>query len=122
MLTNSDMTLYAFDKSTGYTRMYFQEVFWQYSKRKNVLKMGSQSADSLFIGIPYDASQSLNLTCTKCLAVKGKELFEFDNTDEKSRSESLKKLREKTDLHEVTTFEPKLYGSEEMWHYELSCK
>lgn len=122
MLTNTDITLYTFDKDLGYTRHYIESAFWQYSKRINVLKSGMQNADSLFVAIPYNDAEPLPLTCNKDIVVKGDQSFTFDNTNESSRSTSLKNLKALVDVHEISSFEPKLYGSQSMWHYELSCK
>lgn len=122
MLINSDITLYTYDKDTGYTRHYIEEAFWQNTKRTNVLKSGIQNADAVFIAIHYNENEPLDLTGSHHIAVKGDQSFTFDNTSESTWTKSLKELKALADIHEVNSFEPKLYGSKRMWHYELSCK
>lgn len=115
------MTLYMFN-GIGYDRQYIEHVFWQESERTNMLKTGLQNADGVFIVIPKKEAPELNMTPQKDIAVKGKCLIEFDNTSEQTVSQSMKELKKAADIHTVTTAESKLYGSECMQHYELSCK
>ena len=121
MYTNADMTLYHHD-GAGYSREVIRDVFWQPSKISNFGKTGRTDADSVFVSIPATSKENLLITAGKDLVVKGVCDLEFDNTDERKQSESLRALKKTHDVFTVTAFDPKLYGSKDMQHYELSCK
>lgn len=121
MMTNADMTLYHWNGS-GYERREIQEVWWEYSRISNMSRQGRTDADSVTILIPEASAGDLSVTAGKDLVVKGICEFEFDNTSQKAQSESLKALKEEHEVFMVNAFDPMLYGSEEIRHYELSCK
>lgn len=121
MYTNADMTLYHWN-GTGYDRKEIKKVFWSDSHISNIGKTGQTDADKVFISIPESSAVLLNVTTGKDLVVKGICQLEFDNTDQKMQSESLKLLKAECEVFNVNAFDPKLYGSEAMRHYELSCK
>lgn len=126
MFTNTDVTIYFYRKSAGkesYQQTVVEDVFWDDVKQSNVLKTGQRDSDSVLLVIPFDSIQNpLSFTTGKDIAVKGKCEQAIDCTDQKSISESLVKLKAEHHFVTITSVDEKLYGSEEMWHYELSCK
>ena len=121
MYTNTDMTLYHWN-GTGYDKQEIRNVFWSHSHISNIGKTGKTDSDSVFISIPEYSAVLLEVTTGKDLVVKGICPLEFDNTDQKAQSESLKLLKAEYEVFTVNAFDPKLYGSKFMRHYELSCK
>ena len=121
MYTNADMTLYHWN-GTGYDRREIREVFWSHSHISNIGKTGRMDSDSVFISIPESSALSLEVTTGKDLTVKGICPLEFDNTNQETQSQSLKTLKSGYEIFTVNAFDPKLYGSSAMRHYELSCK
>jgi len=123
MITNTDITLYSWNETTGYTMKLIKDVFWQESKQSNIEKTGLVSADSVKIFIPSSSYPDvLTFTTNKDLVVKGSIAFEFDNTSKITRSESLMALKLLHKVFEVTVADSKLYGSPDLQHYQLSCK
>lgn len=126
MYTNSDVTFYLYSKcgnKESYSRLYVKAVFWDDVKQSNVLKTGQRDMDSVLIVIPYESlDEPVRFTAGKTLAVKGLCSQMIYCTDQKTLAESLQKLKEKSHFVTVMTVDEKLYGSEEMWHYELSCR
>jgi hypothetical protein len=99
------------------------KVFWQEVKQSNIEKTGLTSADSVKIFIPASsAPDGQNFTTSKDLAVKGIIAFEFDNTSPQTISASLTALKATNDVYTVTVADGKLYGSQHMQHYQISCK
>lgn len=121
MYTNADMTLYHWD-GEKFIREVIKDVFWQSSQISNINKTGRTDSDSVFISIPATSKDNLLITTGKDLVVKGVCELEFDNTSEKTQSECLKTLKKSHETFVVKVFDPKLYGSPRMQHYELSCK
>ena len=121
MYTNADITLYHWN-GTGYVRKEIKKVFWSDSKISNINKTGRMDVDTVYISIPKSSAQELEITTGKDLIVKGICKLEFDNTSQQTQSESTKVLKEKCEVFTVNSFDPKLYGSQTMHHYELSCK
>lgn len=121
MLTNADLTLYR-KNGIGYDRQVIKGVFWEGSRISNSGKDGLITGDSESIYVPYMHAPDLQISTGKDLIVKGVQAFEFNNTSEMTVSASMKQLRELGQVFTVSAYDPKLYGSEELWHYELSCK
>ena len=121
MFTNSDMTLYHWN-GTGYDRREIKDVFWQDSRISNISKNGQTNADTVFICIPEPSAKGLEVITGKDLVVKNICTLEFDNTSQQMQSACLKQLNAEQEVFTVKVFEPKLYGSEVVRHYELSCK
>lgn len=121
MLTNADMTLYRWNGS-GYDRKVIEGVFWEGSKISNTEKTGMVNADSVSIYVPYENVPDLQITTGKDLVIQCVQTFELDNTSEATISASVKQLKKEYEVYTVCACDPKLYGSEELWHYELSCK
>ncbi|HWT27621.1 MAG TPA: DUF6751 family protein [Mobilitalea sp.] len=129
MYTNTDMTLYSCGKDGKYTRSVIKGenskkgVFWQEVKQSNIEKIGLTSADSVKIFIPASsAPNGLKITTSKDIVVKGEIAFEFDNTSTQTIASSLTSLKSSNDVYTVTVFDGKLYGSNNIQHYQLSCK
>ncbi|MDD3253823.1 MAG: hypothetical protein PHV18_14845 [Lachnospiraceae bacterium] len=124
MYTNSDVTLYLYDKQDGkesYRRLFVEAVFWDDVKQANVLKTGQKDSDSVLLVIPEESLfEDIAFTPGKDLAVRGQCNMTIDCTDQKSMSDSLGKLRGHNHFVTVMTVDEKLYGGEP--HYELSCK
>lgn len=123
MYTNADMTLYSCGKDGKYTRKVINKVLWQEVKQSNVEKTGLTSSDAIKIFIPdSSAPDGLDFTTSKDLVIKGEVLTEFDNTSQTTISASLTALRAAHDVYTITVADGKLYGSQNMQHYQLSCK
>lgn len=126
MYTNADVTLYLYRKESGkelYRRLFVEGVFWDEVKQANVLKTGQRDSDSVLLVIPLESLfEPIQFTGGKDLAVKGQCNHVIDCTDQKTMSESLQKLNQRHGCVTIMTVDEKLYGSESMQHYELSCK
>lgn len=121
MKPNANITLYHFADGK-YTRQVIKGVYWFAVKQSNVIKSGLSSADSVSIHILVTSVDNLEITTSKDLVVNGVVDIEINNTDQRTQSESLKELNVTYDVFTVTAFDPKLYGSRRLQHYELSCK
>lgn len=121
MKPNADITLYHYTNNK-YTRQVIKGVYWFAVKQSNVIKSGLVSADSISIHVPISSADKLEITTSKDLVVNGIVDMEIDNTSQQTQSSSLKALQDTHDTFTVTAFDPKLYGSRRLQHYELSCK
>ena len=126
MYTNADCTLYLYSKegkAEKYTRFPVEEVYWEYVEQATFLKTGQRNACSVLLVIPLESlSEPVNFTRGKDLAVKGIVTDEIDCSSQETMSKSLAALKAAHELLTVTTVDERLYGSESMQHYELSCK
>lgn len=118
---NADITLYHYSDGK-YTRQVIKGVYWFSVKQSNVIKSGLVNADSVLIHIPVTSAENLEITTSKDLVVNGIIDMEIDNTNHQTQSTSFKALNSVYDVYTVTAFDPKLYGSRRLQHYELSCK
>lgn len=119
MMTNADCTLYLYDKDTGgYSRHFVEGVYWNENKAGNVLKSGLTSADSVAVYLYSDFVVPENPT--KDMVVKGRCFFEFDNTNEKTISESMKEFKKETNFYTIMSCDNKMFGG--LPHIELSAK
>ncbi len=119
MLKNADCTLYRFNKFTdGYERVFIPSVYWHENKGGNTLKSGLQSVHSTTIFI-YD-SCNLPETPTKDMIVKGNCSFVFDNTNQKSISESFSKFKKEYAFVTVMSVDNCSFGG--LPHYEITAK
>lgn len=119
MYTNASGTLYSYQNGT-YTRTCYPDIFWDECKQSNIIKSGNVNSDSVSVYLPNVSG--LSFTPSKDLIVKGLCEFEIDSTTQQKLSESLKYLKDNYGFLTVTVADFKDYGSEDMWHYELSCK
>lgn len=126
MYTNADVTFYIYEKNgkkESYRRIYVEDVFWDDVKQSNVLKTGQRDSDSVLLVIPLESLfEPIKFTAGKDLAVKGQCNRMIDCTDQKTLSESLQKLKQCHGCVTVMTVDEKLFGSDAVQHYELSCK
>ena len=126
MYTNADVTLYLYSKSgktEKYIRLPVEDVYWEDVKRVNTLMSGQSNADSVLIVIPLESLDGpINFTAGKDLAVKGLIDFEVNNTSPAALSASLSELKNTYRFVTVTTVDDKLFGSDTVQHYELSCR
>ena len=120
MYTNTSITLFLY-KNGAYTKYDIDKAFWDERKASNVVKSGLVNADSVKIFIPYTKDE-LEFAPSRDIVIRGKIQEGIDTTSEKTVAESKKKLQEKYGFVTVASCDKKLYGSKEMWHYELSCK
>lgn len=117
MLTNADCTLYRFENS-GFVRYVIKDIYWRENKAGNVLKSGLANADKATVYFYSD--EVLPKTAAKDMLVKGICDFEFDNSTEKSISESFRKFRENFDFVTVMSVDNMMFGG--LPHIEISCK
>ena len=126
MYTNSDATLYLYSKEgrdVRYTRVPIEGVYWEDVQQSTFLKTGQKDAASVLLVIPYESlNHPLHITGGKDLAVKGNITDEIDSSTPEALSKSLAALKAAHDYVTVTTADERLYSSESVWHYELSCK
>lgn len=126
MYTNADITLYLYSKSgkaERYTRMPIKDVYWEDVKRANTLMTGQSNADSVLIVIPMESlSGPISFAPGKDIAVKGLINFEVNSTSPAALSASLAELKNTYRFVTITTVDDKLFGSEAVRHYELSCR
>lgn len=126
MFTNADCTLYLYSK-TGNTERYIrtpiEEVYWEDVEQSTFLKTGQRDACSVFLVIPMESlDEPIEFTKGKDLIVKDIVEDEIDCRSQKTLSESLEALKKAHQYLTVTSIAEFLYGSEEVQHYELSCK
>ena len=126
MYTNADCTLYLYSKegkAEKYTRFPVEEVYWEDVEQATFMKTGQRNACSVLLVIPLESlSEPVNFTRGKDLVVKGIVTDEIDCSSQETMSKSLAALKAAHELLTVTTVDERLYGSESMQHYELSCK
>lgn len=126
MYTNADVTLYLYrkeGKAEQYTRLPVEDVYWEDARQSTFLKTGQRDATSVLMVIPFESlNEPIRFTQGKDLAVKGIVPDMIDCSSQEAMSKSLAELKKKRGFVTVTTVDERLYGSEQMWHYELSCK
>lgn len=126
MYTNADVTLYLYSKegkNESYTRVWVEEVFWDEVEGATILKTGQKNNASVLLVIPLESlTEPIAFTQGKDLVVYGLVDNQIDSTDQKTLSDSLAGLKAKYQYRTIMTADAKLYGSESMRHYELTCK
>ena len=112
MLTNTDCTLYHFNKLTqGYDRYYLSAVMWQESRTQKIGKQGVIVSDDVNIYVPRENALFPKCELAKDMLVKGNIDFAFDNTSPKTVSDSLKVFNSLyPDKVTVHTYEDKNYS------------
>lgn len=109
MLTNTDCTLYR-ASGIGYERVYIPAVFWMESRGTALMKGANVEDVGITIYIPELYADLAPKTPMKDMFVKGKCKVEFDNTSEKTVSESMRDLRYYSPAV-VKAVDNKLYGT-----------
>lgn len=126
MYTNADVTLYLYSKegkTEQYIRLSVEDVYWEDVRQSTFLKTGQRDAASVLLVIPLESlNEPIRFTQGKDLAVKGIVPDMIDCSSQEAMSKSFAELKKKRGFVTVTTVDERLYGSEQMWHYELSCK
>ena len=125
MLTNTDCTLYHFNKLTqGYDRYYLSAVMWQESRTEKIRKQGVLISDDVNIYVQREIAVFPKCTESMDMAVKGNIDFIFDNTSQKTVSESLKEFNHTyPDSVTVLTYEDKRYSvNEQLDHIKLTAR
>ncbi len=126
MFTNADVTLYLYRKSgkdVSYLRHPVEEVYWEDVQQSTFLKSGQRDVTSVLLVIHLESlAEPLAFTQGKDLVVKGIVEDEIDGSSQEALSKSLAALKEKHHYLTVITVDERLYGSESVQHYELSCK
>lgn len=126
MYTNADLTLYLYSregKQEKYTRKIVKGIYWEDVRQSTFLKTGQKNAATALVVIPMESLDgSLKFTQGKDLAVKGIITDEIDCTSQETVAKSLEALKAAHDFVTVVTVDERLYGSEAVQHYELSCK
>lgn len=126
MYTNADATLYLYSKigkTEEYTRLPVEGVYWEDAQQSTFLKTGQRNATSVLLVIPMESLESpIAFTQGKDLAVNGIIEDEIDCSSQETLSKSLASLVAEHRCMTVATVDERRYGSEEVQHYELSCK
>ena len=126
MYTNADVTLYLYSKegkAERYTRMPIEGVYWEDVRQSTYLKTGQREGTSVLLVIPMESlAGTIKLTQGKDLAVKGIIEDEVDCSSQEAMSKSLAALKAAHGFLTVVTVDERLYGSESVQHYELSCR
>lgn len=126
MFTNADVTLYLYQKSgknVSYLRKPIEAVYWEDVRQSTFLKTGQRDAVSVLLVIPLESlTEPIAFSQGKDLVVKGIIEDEIDSSSQEMLSKSLTAMKEKYHYLTVTTVDERLYGSESVQHYELSCK
>ena len=126
MYTNSDVTLYLYSKdgpTVKYTRKPIEGVYWEDVRQSTFLRTGQRVACSVLLVIPIESLDGpIKFTQGRDLAVKGIVADEIDSSSQEALSKSLAALKSTHEYVTITTVDERLYGSETVQHYELSCK
>lgn len=126
MYANADATLYLYSKvgkTEEYTRMPVEDVYWEDVQQSTFLKTGQRNAASVLLVIPMESLENpIDFTQGKDLAVKGIIKDEIDCSSQEALSKSLATLTAAYRCVTVVMVDERLYGSEAVQHYELSCK
>lgn len=126
MYTNADATFYRYSRSgkaERYTRFPVQDVYWEDTENSTFLKTGQRDACSVLLVVPMESlEEPVKFTKGKDLAVKGIVEDEIDCSSQEAMSKSLAALKAAHGFVTVTSVDERLYGSESVQHYELSCR
>lgn len=109
MYTNTSATLYH-KTTSGYERTFFKNVFWSSSKVSNYNRLGLEKVDTTYICIP--TTTELNINDNQDYIVEGECALATPTEKELAQANGVIILRS----------DKKLYGRQNMWHYEISGK
>lgn len=136
MRTNADITIYNryFDFETRldkYQRTVLKGVFWDEKKAVNTIQSGLESADSVFIAIPFQVSSDKQYLSPK----------EFEKAEDRSKYFTLQEgdrivkgnidfeiiskvsdLDKEYEAFTITSVDTKDFGSSHMRHWEVGAK
>lgn len=108
MLTNASCTLYHKRADGGYDRAFIPECFWMDARGASVKTGGIVKTADVTVYIPE--KHAPKLTAKGDILVRGDCPHVFDNTTDKTISDSLAALREAYDIAVVAEVEDKRYG------------
>lgn len=109
MICTGDCTVFvALQK--GFERRYIPECHWVENLSSSVAKTGRENAQGVTVYIPPEYKSLCPEHTDTDMIVKGKCYFVFDNTDEKTVSESMREFRKQYKFFTVMSVENKLYG------------
>jgi hypothetical protein len=119
MYANDSCTLYL--KSLDYQKVIIDKTFIQKRLPYTQSKMGLSYTENAFSVFKGHKDLMGKFTLGKDFLIKGTSNIVVDNTSDKSRSESLIKIKEEGG---VTIMQADYldYGSQNMRHWELSCR
>lgn len=123
MYSNSSMTVFRLiDKK--YERIFIPKVLWDESVSSTVSKRGQMPDCKVRVFIRLsEVEPSFTLDPEHDIAVKGLTNFEFDNTDERTQSESFHTLRKECGkIYSVLSCDKKDFGSLRMRHFDVLLK
>lgn len=136
MRTNADITIYNryFDLATRldrYQRTVLKGVFWDERKAVNTIKSGLESADKVFIAIPFKVSSNRQYLSP----------IEFEKAEDKSKYFTLREndrvvrgnidfeitskvsdLDKEYEAFTITSVDTKDFGSQHLRHFEVGAK
>lgn len=126
MFTNAACTLYLYCITEGqesYVRRPVEGVYWEDVRQASFLKTGQKNAVTALVVIPAESlSGAIKFTQGKDLIVKGIVNDEIESTSPVAFSETMAEFKKKHNFLTVVSIDERLYGSESVRHYELSCK
>lgn len=126
MYTNADATLYLYSKdgrTERYTRIPVEGVYWEDVRQSTFLKTGQRDTVSVLLAIPLESLEGpIKITQGKDLVVKGIAESTIDCSSQEAMAKSMSNLKVTHGMLTIMTVDERLYGSESMQHYELSCK
>ena len=109
MILTSDCTVFqSFGK--GFESRYIPSCHWVENDSAAVSKTGKTNADGVSVYVPPEYQDFCPENPISDMIVKGRCDFVFDNTDEKTVSESMREFRKQYRFFTVTAVERKLYG------------
>ncbi len=109
MICTSSCTVFvALEK--GFERRYIPECHWVENLSSSVTKTGRENAQGVTVYIPPKYKNLAPENTDRDILVKGKCDFVFDNTDDRTVSESLREFRKQYEFFTVMSVESKLYG------------
>lgn len=110
MICTSDCTVFiALEK--GFECRYIPECHWVENLSSDVSKTGQTKSDTVTVYIPSEYSAFAPKNTDRDMVVKGKCDFVFDNTDDKTVSESMREFRKQHKFFTVKEIDSKLYSS-----------
>lgn len=122
MFTNNSLVIFH-KVDNGYERYDVEHVFVNESENTAIIKSGNILKKGSYSLIPKEFyPDGLEIKKNTDLVVVGTCDLAIDNTDDKSIIDSIKALKAAHTVYTVTGYAPKLYGSENMQHYELTLE
>lgn len=109
MILTSDCTVFM-SIGKGFESRYIPSCHWVENDSASVSKTGKTNSDGVSVYVPPTYQDCCPENPGSDMIVKGRCDFVFDNTDEKTVSESMREFRKQYRFFTVTAVEKKLYG------------